>query len=163
MLATEKGRGVGTTREARRFRRTLGQESGAEIVEFALVAPLVFIFIFGIIYGLLTAAAQLSLSHAASVGVRYATIPVDAALDVYPSPAAVQAKVLDSTPFFDASQCTTSVPATGSPNEAFTLRVSCEFPNPAGAALSGLSGLFGGSPGYDSSLILSTDVTGRRE
>jgi hypothetical protein len=132
-------------------------------VEFALVAPLLLMFIFGLIYGLLAMAAQLSLTYATNVGVRFATIPIDAPLNVYPSQQAVAAKVADSTPFFAPGDCTTAVPPEGTPNEAFTLTVSCDFPNPAGGALTGLSGIWGGGSSYDSDLTLTANARGRRE
>lgn len=146
-----------------RFRQIRREEAGAEAVEFALVAPLLFMFIFGLIYVLLAMAAQLSLSYATNVGVRFATIPVDAPLNVYPSQEAVAERVVESTPFFEPGDCTTTVPPGGTPNEAFTLTVSCDFPNPAGGALTGLSGIFGGGASYDSDLTLTADARGRRE
>jgi hypothetical protein len=146
-----------------RFRRIGREDAGAEAVEFALVAPLLLMFIFGLIYGLLAMSAQLSLSYATNVGVRFATIPIDAPLNVYPSQQAVAVKVADSTPFFEPGDCTTTVPPEGTPNEAFTLTVSCDFPNPAGGALTGLSGIFGGGGSYDSDLTLTANARGRRE
>ncbi len=128
-----------------------------------MVAPLLFMFIFGLIYVLLAMAAQLSLSYATNVGIRFATIPVDAPLNVYPSQQAVGEKVANSTPFFDPGDCTTTVPPEGTPNEAFTLTVSCDFPNPAGGALTGLSGIFGAGTSYDSDLTLTANARGRRE
>jgi Flp pilus assembly protein TadG len=148
-----------------RFRQFGRTESGAETVEFALVFPLVLIVVFGLIYGILGMAAQLSLTHAASVGVRFATIPPNPAVDVYPSSAAVQAKVLEATPFFAPTDCVSTVPEAGAPNQAFTLTVVCDFPNPAGGALNGLRNIFiadGASP-FDTELTLTANARGRRE
>jgi Flp pilus assembly protein TadG len=149
---------------ANRFRQVRKDESGAEMVEFALVAPMVFLLIFGLIYGLLTLAAQVSLSHAASVGVRFATIPTIVAIDTYPSSAAVAQKVMDSTPFFEPGDCITTVPESGNPNEAFAMTVACDFPNPMGRAFNGIRGLFGeGGSAGDTNLTLTANVQGRRE
>ncbi|MGH2769038.1 MAG: TadE/TadG family type IV pilus assembly protein [Actinomycetota bacterium] len=145
--------------------RFLRDEDGAEIIEFALVAPLVLFLVFGLIYGLLTIAAQLSLAHAASVGVRYASIPTDPAVDAYPTPGAVATRVVDSTPFFGAGACATTVTGDSTPNAPVDLDVSCDFPNPLGRALNGLRGIFipdGASP-YASDLSLSMSARGRRE
>ncbi|MDQ4148856.1 MAG: pilus assembly protein [Actinomycetota bacterium] len=141
-------------------------QAGAEALEFAFVGPLLFLLVFGVIYALLAMAAQLSLNYAANVGVRFATIPVDAPANLYPTPQSVQSKVADSTPFFQADDCTTSVPPAGTPNEEFTLTVSCDFPNPAGRALRGLGGLFGGGGGGSDdagTVTLTADAKGRRE
>jgi Flp pilus assembly protein TadG len=149
-----------------RFRRIRLDETGAEAVEFALVAPLVFILIFGLIYVLLGMAAQLSLTHAASVGIRFATIPSNPAVDLYPDSPTVKNKVMDSTPFFTPEDCTTAIAdesGTPRPNLKVTLTVSCDFPNPAGAALSGLTTVLGGDASYDSDLTLTADARGRRE
>jgi Flp pilus assembly protein TadG len=148
-----------------RFRQFGRAESGAETVEFALVFPLVLILVFGLIYGLLAMAAQLSLTHAASVGVRFATIPPNPAVDTYPSSAAIEAKVLEATPFFAPTDCETVVPEAGGPNQAFTLTVVCDFPNPAGGALNGLRNIFiadGDSP-FETELPLTAIARGRRE
>lgn len=134
-------------------------------MEFALVAPLVLILIFGLIYGLLGMAAQLSLSHAASVGLRFATIPTNPTTDTYPTPAAVKTKVMEQTPFFSPEDCSTDVQAVGTPNQPFTLSVVCDFPNPAGGALNGLRSIFtadGASP-FETELTLTADAIGRRE
>ena len=151
-----------------RLHRLRRSETGAETVEFALVAPLVLFLIFGLIYGFLGMAAQLSLTHAASVGVRFATMPTDAPTNTYPSVEAVKNKVLASTPFFKAEDCAAPTvndeSGTPTPNREVTLTISCDFPNPAGAALGGISGLFGGEgASYDGELTLTASVTGRRE
>jgi Flp pilus assembly pilin Flp len=148
-----------------RFKRVRLDETGAETVEFALVAPLVLILIFGLIYGLLGMAAQLSLTHAASVGVRFATIPTNPATDTYPSSTAVKAKVMEHTPLFAPEDCTTDIPAVGTANQPLTLSVVCDFPNPAGGALNGLRNIFvaDGSSPFETELTLTAIAKGRRE
>lgn len=147
-------------RTGSRFR----EETGAEMVEFAVVGPVLFFLIFGIIYALLAAAAQVSLTHASAVAIRYASIPTDPIGGVYPAAASVQTKMYSSTPFFNASNCNTSVAGTSAINSPVTLTANCNFPNPAGALLDAISNsLLSGEKDYDSSLQMSATSKARRE
>jgi Flp pilus assembly protein TadG len=146
--------------------RIARDERGAEIVEFALVFPVIAFLIFGLIYGLFAVAAHVSLAHATSRGVRYASIPIDPVTGIYPSTDQVEEFVLDHTPFFSAASCTTTVAGDGRENVPVTLDVDCGFPNPAGAALNALRDVFIGSDGpetYDGSLQISAHAQARRE
>jgi Flp pilus assembly protein TadG len=146
--------------------RILRNERGAAVLEFALVFPVIAFLLLGLLYGFIAVAANVSLAHAASRGVRYASIPVDAVGGVYPSTADVEARVDDNTPFFAASSCATTVAGESVENAPVTLDVACDFPNPIGSALSGLRNLFGGAGGTSldaGSLRLSAHAEARRE
>lgn len=117
----------------------ISDESGAEALEFALVLPVLLFLVFGLIYGLFAVAAHTSLAHAASRGVRYASIAVDPVAGIYPSVTDVEAYMDDHTPFFTAANCTTTVAGDSIENAPVTLDVDCAFPNPAGKAI-GLGG-----------------------
>lgn len=139
-------------------------EEGAQTLEFALVAPLTIFLFFGIVYSLLAVAANVSLAHAASSAVRYASIPTDSIQPVYPSPAQVQSKLFAATPFFTQTSCTTSVTGASTPNSPVSLSVSCPFANPLGASLNGLRRFFGGSGDpFGSTFQMTATAKARRE
>ncbi len=148
-----------------RARMFLRDEKGAEALEFGIVFPLVALILFALIYGLLALAAHLSLAHAAAQGVRFASIPVDPVAGTYPSVAAVEERIDENTPFFDAAACETSVVGTAQENVPLSLDVSCSFPNPLGAVLSALRELFSSSEGqvYADDLTITAHTESRRE
>jgi Flp pilus assembly protein TadG len=139
-------------------------ERGAEAVEFALVGPLLFFLLIGILYLLFVLAVQVSVARSASVGVRYAAIK-DKDLGHYPTAAEVTSKVLDKTALLASGSCTGSLdPINPAPNGQLTLSVSCDMPNPLGRAFSGIrNALFGGSVAPPSTLELTADARARRE
>lgn len=138
-------------------------ESGAEAVEFALIGPLLLLVLIGMIYTLLLFAAQLSVARSATVGARYAAI-YDRSIGRYPTATDINAKVLDSAALFKAGACSTPGPSGGgSPNASMTVQVRCDFPNPAGQALNGLSSLFGGTGTVEPTLQLTASATARKE
>lgn len=143
----------------------LKTEDGAHIVEFALVAPVLFFLFFAVMYGVLAVTANVTLAHATSAGMRYATIPLDNIAPIYPSPDQVAARVFDSTPFFAQDNCVTSVAGAPAPNAVVSLNVSCPFANPLGPALDGLRVLFGAGDAepLGDSFQMSASATGRRE
>jgi Flp pilus assembly protein TadG len=144
--------------------RRLRSERGAAALEFALVFPVAAFLIFGLLYCLLGVAAQVSLVHAASRGVRYASIATDPLAGVYPSTSAVAAHIAADTPFFSASSCTTSVVGDSTENAPVTLDVVCDFPNPAGKALSAIADLIDSRPtSYSDVLKMSAHAEARRE
>lgn len=145
--------------------RRLKADDGAQMLEFALVAPVVVFLLFGIIYALLAVAANVSLSHAASAAVRYASIPTDNIEPVYPSAEDVSARLFDSTPFFAPESCLSSVSGGAVPNTVVSVSVECPFPNPLGITLSRLSTLLAGDGGqsFGDTFTLSALATGRRE
>lgn len=141
-------------------------DRGAEALEFALVFPILAFLVFGLIYGLLAVAAHTSLAHAASRGVRYASIPIDPVTGTYPSSDEVESFVDENTPFFTASGCETTVTGDSRENAPVTLDVGCDFPNPAGRALTGLSNFFRSSEDpdtYDDNLHMTAHAEARRE
>lgn len=144
--------------------RLRSDEQGATALEFALVFPVLALIIFGLIYGLLAAAAHVSLAHAASRGVRYASLAIDPVAGVYPSSEQVETYVEERAPFFRADRCEASVSGEMRENAPVTLDVSCEFPNPMGGALTGLASFFG-SEGqiYPDTLSISAHAKARRE
>lgn len=148
------------------FTRLRREERGAEAVEFAIVGPMVFFLCFAIIYLLLVLAAQVSVARSASIGVRYASI-FDQSAGRYPTAADVNSNVLNNTHLFSSGACTTTTLSGAiTPNSPITLAVSCNFPNPAGQAVSGLrSALFGSGGGSEgtSSLVLTASAKARRE
>lgn len=140
-------------------------ENGSEAIEFALVAPFMLLVVFVSLYGLILAAANVSLAHASSVAVRYATIPVNPFMDVYPTTAQVTAKLHGSTPFFGAN-CTTTVTTTPGPNAPVVLQAKCPFPNPLGSVINKIGQLLTGAPSaqYPSGAMTVThSAVGRRE
>lgn len=142
-------------------------ERGSETMEFALVAPIFLLLAFGLIYVLLLLAAFVNLSHATNNAARYAAIPVhveaesDGLLDedgdaldpitgetreltTYPTQDMVAERLFDGTPFFSADGCTLLLDGDERENAPVTIEVDCAFPNPLGAALNGLTALWGG-------------------
>jgi Flp pilus assembly protein TadG len=136
--------------------RRVNDEQGAATLEFALVFPVVAFLIFGLIYGLLAVAAHVSLAHAASRTVRYASLAIDPVAGVYPDVEQVEAYMDDQTPFFTASSCETTV-TPDSPNavenEPVVLDLTCAFPNPAGKVVGFL----------DENIAMVAHATARRE
>ncbi len=145
--------------------RALESERGAAAIEFALVFPVAAFLIIGLLYGLLGVAAQISLVHAASRGVRYASIATDPLAGVYPSTDAVAVRVAAHTPFFSASDCTTAVAGEMTENAPVRLDVVCDFPNPLGRALSAVADLINGPSAatYSDVLKMSAHAEARRE
>jgi Flp pilus assembly protein TadG len=144
--------------------RRLRDETGAEAIEFALVAPIMLFLVIGLVYGLLAVAAHLSLGHATSRGLRYATIPTDPVSAVYPTGDEVAERVASQTPFFTADDCTTTVTGDERENAPVTLEVSCDFPNPLGGAVEGLrNAFFGGGSDQPDVIAMTTRAEGRRE
>ena len=142
----------------KRFRR---EEQGAEAVEFAFIAPILFFLIFGLIYLMLMFAAQLSLGYATNVAVRYAAIPVSGS--TYPTSAQVVAKAANATPFFSTSSCTPTLNSPGV-NQPVVLTMDCDFPNPAGGAVGAFKQtFFGGGNSVSSTLELSATAQSRKE
>lgn len=128
-------------------------DTGAESIEFALVAPILLIAVLGAVYALLAAAAQVSLQHATGVAARYAAIPAaDGTFDTYPDDAAVLRKLTDSTPFFAPASCTATVTGDQEQNRKLTLAARCTLPNPIGQVL-----------GVAESMTMSTVAEARRE
>ena len=131
-------------------------ETGAEAVEFALIAPILLFLVFGLIYLLLLFAAQLSLGYATNVGVRHAAIN--------PSEPEVLNKALEATPFFSADSCDPAVGGGGGPNQPVTLTLTCDFPNPAGGAANALrQTFFGGGSEIESTVELAARAQSRKE
>lgn len=149
-------------------KRLLSEEAGAEALEFAWVAPGLLIVVFGLIYALILLAAQLSLSHAAGVAARYASLPTTALSDDYPDHLVPQ-KLIDGTPFFSVEDCTTLVngaapagPTAAAANSSVVVEAACEFPNPLGSVLEALMGEpIGGA--FAPSLTVTARAQQRRE
>lgn len=145
-----------------RFTQLRRREEGAEAVEFAIVGPLLFFVIFGVIYLLILMAAQLSLGYATNVGVRHAAIPT--ALGAYPSAGEVATEATQATPFFSASSCTPSLNNAVAVNQPVTLTMDCSFPNPAGGAANGLKNVFyGGGDDFPTTVSMSATAQSRKE
>lgn len=143
--------------------RRLRREDGAEAVEFALIAPLLFFMIFGLFYLLILFAAQISLGYATNVGVRYAAIPIDGG-SAHPTAAQVLTRAVDSTPFFSESMCSTPSLVSSGTNRPVTLTMNCDFPNPAGGAVAALQDtFFGGSGEISNTVALSATAQSRKE
>ncbi len=149
------------TRVRNRWLAVKKGETGAEAVEFALVAPILLFLVFGLIYMLLIFAAQISLGYVTNVGVRYAAIPTGAG--TYPSDTAVRDKAVAQTPFFSKSSCTPALTG-GAVNERMVLTMSCNFPNPAGGAANAIrQAMFGGGDEIPSTIELSATAQSRKE
>lgn len=144
--------------------RRLRDESGAETVEFAFVAPVLFLLVIGLVYALLAVAAQVSLGHAASRTLRYATIPTDPVSGVYRTEAEVATHLAAQTPFFSAADCTTTVTGEERENAPVVVATTCAFPNPLGGAVAGLrNAFFGGGSGQPDEISMTARAEGRRE
>lgn len=145
-----------------RFTQLRRREDGAEAVEFAIIGPLLFFVVFGLIYLLLLFAAQISLGYATNVGVRYAAIPTSPG--AYPPVGDVVTAATAATPFFNSSTCTPSLDNAVPVNQPVTLTMECSFPNPAGGAANGLKNLFyGGGDDYSTTVDLSATAQSRKE
>ena len=153
------------------LRRIKTDESGAEAVEFAVVAPVLLLIVFGLIYVLLWVSAEISLGHAVTEGVRLASIP-NTATGAYPSAAVVEARIDDSTPFFsqeataaDPPDCLITVTGAASPNNPVRVAADCDFPNPAGTAARALGNIFPGTtrPDQPSTIDVSASAERNRE
>ncbi|MGH2771715.1 MAG: TadE/TadG family type IV pilus assembly protein [Actinomycetota bacterium] len=150
------------------IRRINKDDSGAEAVEFAVVAPVLLLIVFGLIYVLLWAAAEISLGHAVTEGVRLASLP-STATGAYPSAAAVAARIDDSTPFFSQSgatpDCAIVVTGVASSNSPVRVTADCDFPNPAGTAARALGNVFPGTnrPAQPSTIDVSATAERNRE
>lgn len=147
------------------LRLRFGADDGAQTLEFALLAPAIVFMVFGIVYALLVVTANVSLSHAASVAVRYASIPTDNIVPEYPDSAQVAGRLFDSTPFFESGSCTLSLSGDPVVNAPVNLDVECPFANPLGTALNGLRGLMsaGDEAPFGNTFTISADATARRE
>ena len=151
------------------MRRTRRDETGAEAMEFAIAGPVLLLVVFGLIYAIVTAAAYLSLTHAASVGARYASIPHDPIHGVYRTDAEVLAKVDSKTPFFTADDCTSAVVGGTAANAPISLELDCSFPNPFGRLLNRLGSVAAHSeptetgPQPEGDLTMSVRAKARRE
>lgn len=145
--------------------KRLRSEDGAEVVEFALVFPVFAFIVFGLIYGLFAVAAHVSLAHATSRGVRYASIPVDPLGGTYRSTGEIEAYMDGQSPFFSASTCETTVVGEERTNAPVSLDVACDFPNPAGRVVSALSGLIDRDRpvSHSDALVISAQAEARRE
>lgn len=141
----------------------LRDDRGAEALEFALVSPMVLMIVFGVIYALLAVSAQLSLSYAASVGARHASIPTDFVNGVYPTDGAVVERVAAATPFFAADSCGGGVTGTTKQNDKLTLSVTCDFPNPIGHVVGLLLGDAATTGAFAPVLKMSARAEARRE
>jgi Flp pilus assembly protein TadG len=143
------------------FNKLRRKEDGAEAVEFALISPILFFLVFGLIYVLLMFAAQLSLGYATNVGVRYAAIPTSST--TYPSPTQVLNKAMDATPFFNTSVCTPDL-TSGAANQPVIFTLSCNFPNPIGNGVNAVRRtLFSGGSDVDSTIQMSATAQSRKE
>ncbi|HEX2052255.1 MAG TPA: TadE/TadG family type IV pilus assembly protein [Actinomycetota bacterium] len=149
---------------SKRFTRIREEERGAEAVEFALISPLLFFLVFGLIYLLLAFAAQLSLGYATNVAVRYAAIPLPGTTSTYPTSGQVLTKATSVTPFFGSSACSPTL-GSGGINQPVTLTLSCDFPNPAGHAVNGFRSVFFGGGGDDvqTTIEMSATAQSRKE
>lgn len=153
------------------MKRRLRDDRGVEVLEFALVFPVVAFLLFGLIYTLLTAGAYLSLTHGAMEGVRYASIPTDPIAGTYPTAAAVASRVQGASPFYAPSTCQTTVAGGGAENQPVSVSVSCTMFNPLGGLVGGLGKLLAQMAGASSSsssssggnLTLSITATSRSE
>lgn len=149
--------------------RTRHDDAGAETLEFAVAGPVVLFLVFGLVYAIVTAAAYLSLTHAASVGVRYASIPPDPVHGGYRTDAEVVAKVDERTPFFTADDCAGAVVGGTASNDAISLELDCSFPNPFGRVLNRLGSIVSrsepadGGPHAEGDLTMSVRAQARRE
>jgi hypothetical protein len=94
-------RSGGTVRGARRGRRSLASESGAAAVEFALVAVLLFMLVFGIIEFGFAFHAWDATSNAAREGARVAAVSPDVA--------AIEARVRGASDFLDQGRLNVTV------------------------------------------------------
>lgn len=146
------------------FRR-LKAEGGAQTLEFALVAPVLLLMVLGCIYALLVVTAHVTLAHAASAAVRFASIPTDNIEPGYPTQDEVSERLFTSTPFFSRDGCTVALAGDRVPNAPVSLNVSCPFANPLGSVLSGLQAMFSNSreQPYPDMFTVSATATGRRE
>lgn len=145
--------------------RRMKQDSGAQALEFALIAPALLFMLFGAIYALLVVAAHVTLAHAASTAVRYAAVPTDNIEPVYPASGQVSAKLFALTPFFEPDDCATSLSGASVPNSQVNLSVSCSLVNPLADVLNGIRALFPGAEGgpFAGTFTVSAQATGRRE
>jgi Flp pilus assembly protein TadG len=123
------------------------------MLEFALVFPVVAFLIFGLIYGLFAVAAHVSLAHAASRSVRYATLALDPVAGIYPTTEQVETYMDTQTPFFTASSCETTVVGDALENAPVVLDLTCAFPNPAGRVVGMI----------DENITMTAHATARRE
>ena len=149
-----------------RITRLARGDDGAEVIEFALVFPILALLLFGALYGIFSTAAHVSLAHATSRGVRYAAIPVDPVTQTYRTTDEVENYVDGHTPFFTAERCVTTVSGDARENAPVVLEVACDFPNPFGRAANAMRDVVtrGSTASPDSEAVtISARAEGRRE
>lgn len=135
-------------RRSPNYRR--GDETGATLVEFALVAPLVFLIIFGLISGCYLAFQNASLHDGATAGSRMASIESNLVVQDAPTvycesdnPMSIEKAVSDAAPLVPVNMaplCATSQTATQltqTPvNGDVNITVTCPPPGNCGAPTS---------------------------
>lgn len=166
-MKTQRGASPKRFLQERQLPATAGtaSEVGAEAVEFALIAPILFMLLLAALYFLLLFSLEVSLAHATSRALRYAVLPLPPSYDQYPSTAAVQSRLTESSVFFKPSNCSLTLTGAQAANASVSLKASCSYPNPVGGALNGVSRLVDpdGDANYSSNLVIAADAEGRRE
>ena len=144
-------------------RRLRSDQSGAAVVEFALVLPL-FLAVAGLVlFGGWLGVVKTILDRGAHEGARYASIPSAANLRAYPSLAEVTAAVEQSTPLVSPTAVQVISGAGGATRAApMKVVVTYEVDNPVYALFAPLR-LFGVGEDIDPTLTITSEAEVRRE
>ncbi|MEX2458019.1 MAG: TadE/TadG family type IV pilus assembly protein [Actinomycetota bacterium] len=144
-------------------RRLHGEQSGAAVLELALVLPVVLGVVGLILFGGWLGVVKTILDHGAREGARHAAIPSSADLRSYPTQAEVAAAVEDATPWLSPTGVSVTSGAGGAARFApVKVVVTFDVANPFYALFAPLRA-FGWGEDVSPTLTISSEAEVRRE
>jgi Flp pilus assembly protein TadG len=143
------------------FRRLPRRERGQTLIEFAFIAPIIFLFLFTIVDFGLAMDRRITIQHAVREGARYAAVH-DGCLDIQNATAAQAQDIIDSN---DVTVSYSTAPAPAERGDAVTVKASFVYEPWIFNSIASAFGVSGGSidmsPSASSRLELAVpDSTG---